>query len=122
MRFEGFVVGLVLAGCNGAPPDTDEEGLPTELGDCASGTSLTWVDVEPIFVESCTSCHSTTLEGPLRNSAPAAVNYDTPEVARNGAFSTWTQIRLERMPLTGGPLVEDDALVVWEWLSCGGPA
>ncbi|MEZ4320840.1 MAG: hypothetical protein R3F61_25410 [Myxococcota bacterium] len=120
---EGFVV-LWLAGCTGSPADTDTDtdaGLPDDLGTCADGTALTWADVEPVFTPNCARCHASTLTGPDRNGATVGVDFDAPETARNGAFLTWSQIYTEKMPKTGDLLSTDDALLIWEWLSCGGP-
>ena len=107
---------LLLAGC----PPGDEE-LPATLGDCPQDSTITWTEAEPVFTTWCADCHSSALEAGSRQGAPVAVNYDSPEDAAVNDFVTWTQIHQQRMPLTGGPVPEEQAWIVWEWLSCGGP-
>jgi uncharacterized membrane protein len=112
MRRSPLLFAVLLFGC--ADP------LPDALGDCADGTDLTWSEVEPLFAEHCTSCHSSQLDGAAREGAPSALNYDTPEAAMSQAFSAWIQIRRGSMPVAG-PMPDEDAVVLWEWFSCGGP-
>lgn len=94
--------------------------LPDSLGDCADGTELAWSDVEPVFTAECTTCHASDLGVGDRSGAPVGSDFDTPEAAISGSFLTWAQIQGGRMP-PGGTLEYADGLLVWEWLSCGGP-
>ena len=103
---------LLLLGC---PP----KGLPTQLEECPDD-SVTWADAEPVFAEHCTRCHSSTLPDGARSGAPLLINFDTPEAALMQDFVAWTQITTGRMPI-GATLPDEDALVIWSWLSCGGP-
>lgn len=101
---------------------TTEEVLPIELGDCADGTVLGWADVEAIWADGCTSCHSTALTGDDRNGAAEFFDYDTAAAAIGGnSFLTWSMIYSGQMPKNTGPLPDDERWVLWEWLSCGGP-
>ena len=115
---------LTLGACaddpkDSATPPTTTEGLPAELGDCAEGTDLGWADLEPVFAGHCTGCHSTTLTGDDRVGAPEMIDYDTEDAALANAFLTWSVIYSGQMPKTGS-LSDENALTIWEWLSCGG--
>ena len=110
---------LVAAACNG-------EGLPNALTDCPSGSEVSWSDVQPIFVSHCTSCHSSENTGPARVGAKELVDYDTADLAYNSAGTTpevsWYEIYANTMPPGQYNVVPDaDALLIHEWLSCGGP-
>ena len=118
----------LLAACPGTDPTTTDsdsaapEELPIELGDCADGTTLGWADVETIFADACTSCHSTALEGEDRNGATEFFDYDTAEAAiASNSFLTWSVIYSGQMPKNEGPLPDDQRWLLWEWFSCGGP-
>lgn len=106
-----FLVGAVLgfgllAGC--------------DPGDCPEDSSVAWVDVEPLFTEHCTSCHSTELEGADRRDAPVGYDYDTAAAARSHPNWTWAEITLGHMPPSGA-LADSDQELLREWLACGGP-
>ena len=105
----------LLSACPG------DEGLPTALGDCPDDSVVVWADVEPIFSANCTRCHDSELGPGERNGAPEAVNFDNSSDAALNGFRTWTMIQMGLMPLNAAPLPEEDALLIWEWLSCGGP-
>lgn len=113
----GLAVLVALAGCDGGA--SEDSGLPVELGECPDDSVL-WEDVAPLFAESCAGCHSSELEGADRQGAAELVNYDTPEAAYQNDFLTWSTIWSGQMP-PAGPLDDADALLIWEWLSCGGP-
>jgi len=119
---------MLLAACGGDDTTTDSDSgttepvLPIELGDCADGTSLTWADVEALWADGCTSCHSTALTGADRNGATEFFDYDTAEAAiASNSFLTWSMIYSGQMPKNTGPLPDDQRWLLWEWLSCGGP-
>lgn len=104
----------LLGGC--------EAELPSDLGPCEEGTELTWTDVDPIFAATCAPCHDSALATEAeRSGAPPEVNYDTPEAAANNGFLTWSEIWIGRMPKEG-EISDEDALLVWEWLSCEEPS
>lgn len=122
MKFEMRSVVMMLALLGAGPMSAGcPVTLPANLGDCADGTTLTWSEVEPIFAENCAGCHSSTLSGDDRNGAPEDVDFDSPDWARDADWLTWSQIHSERMPDDGPMSSPEDALLVWEWLSCGGP-
>lgn len=100
---------LALPACN----------LPSDLGDCPSGSTVGWADVSPVFEAHCTECHSSERTGSARQDAPASIDYDTVDAAGSGAALTWWQISDGSMPPDGG-LDRDDALLIREWLACGG--
>jgi len=100
-------------------------GLPNALGDCPGDSSVTWSDVEPTFEASCTSCHSVDKSGTERVGAKEAVDYDNADLALNSSGTTpqgtWYQIYARTMPPGSDSVRDPDALLIHEWLSCGGP-
>ena len=115
LRIVSFVGLLLLTGCPSG-------GLPTDLGECPDGSSVSWPDVEPVFAENCTRCHSSELVTPdARSNATEGFDFDSAEAARSSAWLVWSQISSERMPNDADFTSDDDALLVWEWLSCDGP-
>ena len=68
-------VGLVLlsVACVKDSPSDSGEALPDSLGRCAPDNSVVWLDVEPVFSEHCTECHSSELEDALRQGAPVGI-------------------------------------------------
>ena len=98
------------------------EELPSDLGECPDGSSVSWADVRPVFADNCTRCHSSELVTPDdRSDATEGFDYDSPEGARSSAWLLWSQISSGRMPKDSEFSNDDDALLVWEWLSCDGP-
>ncbi len=109
-----LMVAASVAGCPTAE-------LPADLGDCPDDSSVTWRDVEPVLADHCTRCHSSELVTPEeRQDATEGVDFDTPEAARGQSWLAWSQVTTGRMPKDGG-LADEDALILWEWWSCGGP-
>jgi len=97
------------------------EQLPADLGDCPDNSTMTWTVAEPLFAEHCAGCHSSQLITPAeRQNATEGVNFDTAEGARAQDWLAWSQVRTGAMP-QDGPLSPADALLLWEWWSCGGP-
>lgn len=95
--------------------------LPTDLGDCPEDGSLTWAAAGPVLAEHCADCHSSELLTPEdRQDATEGVDFDSAEGARAQDWLAWSQIRTGRMP-KDGELSTEDALLLWEWWSCGGP-
>jgi uncharacterized membrane protein len=121
------VILALLVACSGTdttPSDTTDTAVPKlsiEMGDCADGTDLTWADAEVVFSDRCTECHSTTLTGDARKGATEFIDYDTAEAAIANSFLTWSMMYSGQMPKDAGPLPDDEAWLLWEWLSCGGP-
>jgi len=89
-------------------------------GPCPEGSSVLWVDVEPLFTEYCTSCHSSELVGDDRLDIPVAYDYDTAEESRSHPNWTWAEIKLGFMPPTV-EMSEQEQQLIREWLACGGP-
>ena len=89
-------------------------------GECDADSMVVWSEVEPIFQSHCTACHASELEASDRQGAPVGIDYDQAEHARLNSELTWQLIRTGQMPLQGTVPFED-AMMVWEWLSCGGP-
>lgn len=105
------VVGL------GCPP----QGLPDGLGDCPDDSSVVWASVEPILTVDCAGCHASTREtAEERQDAPEGVDFDTADAAAAPGWLAWSQIQRGLMPKEG-ELPREDALLLWEWWSCGGP-
>jgi uncharacterized membrane protein len=94
--------------------------LPTaacDPGACPEESTVSWADVEPLFTENCTSCHSSELSGDDRLEAPEAYNYDTMEAAQAHPNWTWAEIKLGHMPPSGA-LSQEEQELVREWLAC----
>ena len=115
----GFVALLVLACAKDAPLDSADV-LPDSLGRCNPDNSLNWSGVEALFGAHCTDCHSSDKDGSQRQGAPPGIDYDTAELSRLNSDRTWQMIVTEQMP-SEDPVPHEDALLIWEWLSCGGP-
>ncbi len=114
-RLVSLLGSLFLAGC----PSGD---LPSDLGECPDGSSVSWVDVQPVFAGNCTRCHASELvTSDERSDATEGFDYDSAEAARSSAWLVWSQISSGRMPKDAEFTTAEDALLVWEWLSCDGP-
>ena len=110
---------LLFIACNDGGTDS-AIALPDVLGQCDAELAIAWSDVQPIFADNCTGCHASERLADDRQDAPIGVDYDTAETARLNAELTWQMIRYGQMPLTG-EVDPEDALLIWEWLNCGGP-
>jgi len=100
-------------------------GLPNALSDCPGDSSIAWTDVESIFATNCTSCHSTEKSGSERVGAKEGVDYDNADLAFNSTGTTpqgtWYEIYAASMPPGNDSVPDPDAVLIHEWLSCGGP-
>ena len=100
-------------------------GLPASLGDCPDDSTVTWAQAGTIFSSNCVSCHSIENTGAERVGAKENVDYDNADVAFNSSGATpqdtWASIYADEMPPGDATLSDADALVIHEWLSCGGP-
>jgi hypothetical protein len=109
---------LLACGNNGG-------GLPATLSECPDDSTVNWDVAGPVFEAHCTSCHNSTKSGSERVGATEDVDYDTADLAYNSpettASSTWSQIYGGAMPPGDATVPEADALIIHEWLSCGGP-
>ncbi len=109
------IIGLLttLTACEPAA-----EELPAGLGSCEDGTDLAWSDVQPILQQHCTSCHSSELPEGDRSGAPLFVNLDEEATVVPQGFLVWSTIWNGSMPKNGPAMPDEDAWLVWEWLSC----
>lgn len=98
----------LLAGCEQELPDVD----------CAPPV--------PAFAEvhafrlSCTTCHSSTLQGPARFGAPPGVDFDTHASAMAHAEHAVRRVFAGEMPPTGR-LADADKQDLYRWSLCGTP-
>lgn len=113
MRGGGSIVALGLVACSGATGE-----LPSELGDCAEGTELVWVDAQAVLGAHCTRCHAEGLAEGERGGAPLLVNLDSEQAATLQAFAGWAQVWGGDMPTDAAPVGEAEAWILWEWWSC----
>ena len=120
MRFHYAMACLFIQGCNGGEPSDTAMTLPDLLGQCETTEMVLWSDVEPVFESHCTGCHAPTLEGDERQGAPVSIDYDQPDTARLNGELTWQLVRSGQMPVQG-VVPFDEAMVIWDWLNCGGP-
>ena len=100
-------------------------GLPATLGECADDSTVNWAQVGPIFATNCVACHSIDNTGAERVGAKENVDYDNADVAFNSSGATpqdtWASIYSDEMSPGDAAVSDADALVIHEWLSCGGP-
>ena len=108
---------LLLAACGGSNADP----LPEDLGDCPEESAIAWSSVEAIFADNCTRCHSSELTGASRRAATEGYDYDSAAAANGDPEWTWERIAKGQMPNDSGFSSDADALLVREWLACGGP-
>lgn len=96
--------------------------VPEEIGECPDGSTVTSADVEAVLADNCTRCHSASLTGDDRNGAPDEYNWDTAADVRayDADAFLWNRIYLGEMP-EDADMADEDAYVLWEWLSCGSP-
>lgn len=114
-----LTMGVLLA-CGGGTG-----GLPATLSECPTDSAVDWAVAGPLFQANCTACHSSEKSGSERVGAQEGVDYDTADLAINSAETTpagsWAEIYSGSMPPGDASVPEADALVIHEWLSCGGP-
>ena len=89
-------------------------------GACPDGADVAWADVEVLFTEHCTSCHTSALSGADRQDAPTDIDFDAYETARQDPTGTWTQVHLGAMP-PAGALSADDKETIRVWYACETP-
>lgn len=93
-------------------------GCPAADADCAE-TAPTWDDVSTIFSDRCTHCHSSTLEGPDRNGAPAGFNYDSEEGVRAVGAQIMVQLDAGWMPDDDpGSVPAEDVELIRSFVQC----
>lgn len=118
--FFGLTVLCCALGCEKNTSVDSGESLPNSLGRCDGEIAPGWMDVQDLFESHCNECHSSDKENGMRKGAPVAINYDTPENARLNSELTWQMIATDRMPIEE-TMPFEDAFLIWNWLSCGGP-
>jgi uncharacterized membrane protein len=112
---------LVLAGCG---EDTGPTGATCPTG----GTQLSYENFGKTFMDQyCTRCHSTTLTGAARQSAPAGHDYNTASGIRADVklIDSWAGAGPDRtnteMPRNGTKPTDAERKQLSEWLACGAP-
>ena len=112
---------LLLDWLNCTAPVADYD-VAEELADECPDPLLTWADAGQAFADNCTRCHDSALVGADRNGAPESANYDSAAgVLSVGDALVWQRIHDGEMPPDADPVPQDEAEVIWAWLSCGGP-
>lgn len=102
---------LFCVGCGGG------EGDGPDL--CADAPTYT-NDIAAIAAEHCLGCHSTDLQGPARNGAPASLNWDDYATLEPNISAFADAITAGRMPQRPNPPVPAaQRMLVDEWRSCG---
>jgi uncharacterized membrane protein len=109
-------LGFVAAALMFTPACGGGDDLPDI--DCAAVTPPAFADVAAL--DSCTICHSSTLQGPSRSGAPAGVDYDTYAAAMANAEEGVEEVYADRMPPVGS-LNEQDKQDFYAWALCGTP-
>ena len=104
----------------------DGGGLPATLSECPDDSTASWATAGPVFEAHCTSCHRSDKTGSERVGAEEGVDYDTADLAYNSPettpVGTWAEIYGGSMPPGDASVPVADALIIHEWLSCGGPS
>ena len=96
--------------------------VPEEIGECPDGASPSAGDVTAVLQEHCVSCHGSAVVGDDRNGAPDGIDWESAQdLASFGDDAyIWGRIYSGEMP-EGTDMPDEDAYVIWEWLSCGSP-
>jgi len=109
------ILGLVICACG----DKQNPGL---LQSPASGTdpvSVTYADpIKALLDERCIGCHATTRAGSGRQGAPARINFDSYEDARQSAELANQRIQAGSMP-PAGALAAADRQSFQAWVDQG---
>ncbi len=98
----------------------DDEVMHVDEAQCET-SYLTYDNFgEPFVLDWCRGCHSAAIPAGMRQKAPAAINFDTPDDVRQlgpriGARAASTT---PSMPPAGGPTLEERRLLA-EWVTCG---
>lgn len=104
----------LLPACDGG----DEQEGPDV--DCSTATVPKFAEITAWG--KCTSCHSSTLTGPARNAAPAAINYDDYASARTNADKAMHEVYEGEMPPAASPQLTDaEKTQIYNWASCDTP-
>ena len=112
---------LLLDWLNCTAPVADYE-IAEQLADDCPDPLITWADAGPAFADQCTGCHDSSLAVGDRNGAPESANYDTAAgVLAVGGDFVWQRIFDAEMPPGPDSVPQDQAELIWAWLSCGGP-
>ncbi|HEX7671186.1 MAG TPA: hypothetical protein VF395_16445 [Polyangiaceae bacterium] len=133
-NFIAFVIGgILLAGCSSNDAQTNAEpadaqpvdNVPEFAGDCASLKSVpTFREARAGVFSHCVGCHSSSLSGDARQMAPATINFDTYESAKNSlVLARPVQIVKGRYmpPPRGEGITNTDRNQLYEWARCGSP-
>ena len=126
--FQAWVDGGKLQVCAATDGGGSDGGETADIGapdvgplpDVGSGTITYCHEIKPILDANCTGCHSSTLTGVARNSAPVGIDYDTYIGAAGHAARAEVRILAGTMPLTG-PLSASDQALFKGWVEQGTP-
>lgn len=113
MRTLGLAALLFAVGCS--------SGIGSDAECPPEGTTLTYDNFgKAYFDQHCLACHSESLSGTDRQSAPVGVNFDTLEKIRVRLESI--DRRRHDMPPSDHPQPSaDEKQKLSEWLACGAP-
>jgi uncharacterized membrane protein len=113
-----LALGLVVSACSSSSSKADDTTDTTV--DCSTETPAAFASLKGF--DSCTTCHSSTLTGAARSSAPVGIDFDTYELAKANAREAVSELDEGAMPPAGNPQPTDaqkEAIAVWA--ACGTP-
>lgn len=124
-----LLLALVLVACgdNKAEPSGGGGGgggggADALVGGDAGAGDVSWAtDIQPIFANYCTGCHSSERTGASRGGAPSSYDFDTYEGARASADVGLNAIARRRMPPGGVQVPAADQALLRAWLDAGFP-
>ena len=98
------MIWLVLAGCATA-------------SECDSGQPLGWDGwADGFFATYCRTCHSP--DSPDRRGAPVGVDFENPQDVLLHQDAVWRRVIDEQTMPVGGGLLDEDLLLLEQYLSC----
>ena len=101
---------LFILGCG------EEPSRPADSG-CSSAYGLTWDGwVKGFMTTYCLACHS--VESPERRGAPVGVDFDTRDDVLQWSGPIRTRVIEEQTMPVGGGIIEDDLLMLEDFLDC----
>jgi len=104
-----MLLAMLAVGCSGDAPTKDTG--------CVSAYGLTWDGWAQGFMTTyCQACHSA--DSPDRRGAPADANFDTLEDVLSWSELIRTRVIEEQTMPVGGGILEDDLLLLEDFLDC----
>jgi uncharacterized membrane protein len=92
-------------------------GCSSGLGECPDDSEAEQAAGALVVQEQCANCHSSTLTGEARQSAPTDFNFDTTEGIKKATSIMWEEAESGAMPPEGA-LSDDDLESLRVFLSC----